>query len=133
MERGLIRVLYVEDNPEDAELLREALKDADSGHLQLVHVSRLDDALQRLKEEDFDVVLLDLGLPDSYGLNTLQRFYILAHDHPAVVLTGVKDEELARSAAQFGMQDFLVKGQVDGHLLARTIQCAVERDRERWA
>ena len=133
MERGPIRVLYVEDNPQDVELLREALKDADCAYLELVHVSRLDDALQRLKEEDFDAVLLDLGLPDSYGLNTLQRFSILAHDHPAVVLSGVRDEQLARSAAQCGIQDYLVKGCMTGPLLARTIRGAIERHRQRGA
>jgi diguanylate cyclase (GGDEF)-like protein len=124
-----INVLLVEDNPGDARLLRESLADVDASGFQVRHVSRLDEGLVRLAEGAVDVVLLDLSLPDSRGLDTVRRVHALAPDTPIVVLTGTNDESQAVRAVQEGAQDYLVKGLVDGNLLARSMRYAIERHR----
>ncbi len=123
------RILLVEDNPGDARLLQEALVEAGSAGFELVHVWRLDQALQRLKEERFDVILLDLSLPDGEGLDVVGRVSRQATGVPFVVLTGLDDEEMALKAVREGAQDYLVKGQVNGTLLTRALRYAVERKR----
>ena len=129
MESKPIRVLLVEDNLGDADLLQETLAEGASAQFELTGVSRLGEALQRLFEEHFDVVLLDLGLPDSQGLDTFVRTHAAAPDVPIVVLTGLDDEMLAVKAVQAGAQDYLVKGQVDSNLLVRSLRYAIERHR----
>jgi PAS domain S-box-containing protein len=129
MENELIKVLLVEDNPGDARLIREMLKEAAAAQFQLVHVVRLDEALKLLGEASFDVLLLDLTLPDSQGLDTFFRMQKQAPDVPTVVLTGLADEVLGVKAVKGGAQDYLVKGQVDGNLLARALRYAIERKR----
>src|SRR2546429_263817 len=103
------RVLLVEDNPADARFLREQIVDVGGG-IRLTHVSRLEDALRKLDAEDFDIVLLDLSLPDERGLETLVRAHARAPGVPIVVLTGTDDEALAIKAVREGAQDYLVKG-----------------------
>ncbi len=125
-----IKILLVEDNPGDVLLLQETLSEITFLELELVHVGRMKTALSRLQSEEFDVVLLDLVLPDSNGLDT----FIQIHEHapliPIVVLTGIADETLAIRAMQAGAQDYLVKGQVSGsELLLRSIRYAIERKR----
>ncbi len=124
-----ISVLLVEDNPGDARLFTELLRDAGAGHLKLVQVDRLAAALDRLKRDSFDVMLLDLTLPDADGLDTLVRAHAEAPKVPIVVLTGHDDEALAVRAVRAGAQDYLVKGHVDGELLVRSIRYASERGR----
>jgi len=124
-----IRVLLVEDNPGDARLLVELVRDTDASRLRLEHVDRLSTALDRLSSEPFDLVLLDLSLPDEQGLNTVVRVHACAPKVPIVVLTGLDDEALAVKAVRAGAQDFLVKGRVDGDLLVRSIRYATERGR----
>ncbi len=124
-----IRVLLVEDNPGDARLLTELLRDAGADHLKMVHVDRLAAAIERLDRDSFDVMLLDLSLPDADGLDTLVRAHAHAPKIPIVVLTGHDDEALAVRAVRSGAQDYLVKGRVDGELLARSIRYASERGR----
>src|SRR5580700_8201974 len=124
-----ILVLLVEDNPGDARLLAELLRETDAGQLKLEQVGRLDDALERLSRERFDLVLLDLSLPDEQGLNTLVKAHACAPKVPIVVLTGLDDEGLAVKAVRAGAQDYLVKGRVDGDLLVRSIRYATERGR----
>src|ERR1041384_3062615 len=89
------RILLVEDNPGDARLLREALKDVANYHFDLEHVERLSQALERLRREPFDVVLLDLSLPDGQGLDSLTPVRDAAPSVPILVLTGLDDEEVA--------------------------------------
>ena len=89
----------------------------------------VEDAIIRLREERFDVILLDLSLPDSQGQETLAKAYGQAHDTPIVVLTGHSDETMAIQTVHEGAQDYLVKGQVDGHTLVRSIRYAIERHR----
>ncbi|MEX0804805.1 MAG: response regulator, partial [Candidatus Binatia bacterium] len=122
-----IKVLLIEDNPGDARLLREYLHEAGSSQFELVHADRLSEALTRLGEGLFDVVLLDLSLPDAHGLATISRLGSQADGAPIVVLTGLDDEEIAIRALQQGAQDYLIKGQADGHLLARALRYAIQR------
>ena len=125
----LLTILLVEDNPGDARLLREYIAEAETVPSALVHVTRLHDALQRLDAESFDVVLLDLSLPDSQGVETCVRVSNHAPGVPIVVLTGLDDETLAINAMQAGAQDYLVKGQIEGPLLMRAMRYAIERER----
>jgi two-component system, cell cycle sensor histidine kinase and response regulator CckA len=124
-----IRVLLVEDNPGDARLFTELLRDAGANHLTMVQVQRLAAALDCLNRDSFDVILLDLSLPDADGLDTLVRAHAHAPKTPIVVLTGHDDEGLAVRAVRSGAQDYLVKGHVDGELLVRSIRYASERGR----
>jgi PAS domain S-box-containing protein len=125
-----IKILLVEDNPGDVLLLQESLSEIALVDFDLVHVERLGNALHRLQSEDFDVVLLDLVLPDSEGLETFVKIYNQVPLTPIVVLTGMADETLAIRAVQAGAQDYLVKGQVTGgDLLMRSIRYAIERKR----
>lgn len=121
------RILLVEDNPGDARLLREALGDVRDTQIEFSHVGRLDEALGRLREEQFNVILLDLSLPDSQGIETVVRVQGQAPAVPIVILTGLNDEEMAIKAVRAGAQDYLVKGQVDGNLLVRAMRYAIER------
>jgi PAS domain S-box-containing protein len=124
-----IRVLLVEDNPGDARLFTELVRDAGAVQWKLVHLDRLSSALNRLRREPFDVMLLDLSLPDADGLETLIRAHAEAPKIPIVVLTGHDDEALAVRAVRAGAQDSLVKGRLDGELLVRSIRYASERGR----
>lgn len=123
-----IKVLLVEDNPGDARLIREMLATAGE-NFQLEWVDRLDDGLERLDRGGVDVVLLDLGLPDSQGLDT----FISAAWHcpgvPFVVLTGLADENVGVAAVRQGAQDYLIKGEVEAGLLLRAVRYAAERMR----
>ena len=125
-----VRVLLIEDNPADARLLEEMVADAGTEGLdcQLAWSNTLEAGRQRLADDSFDVVLLDLGLPGSSGLPTLRR---LLADGPysaaLVILSGQGDEELVLQALQAGAHDYLVKGQFDGPGLARTIRRAIGR------
>lgn len=123
-----IKILLVEDNPGDARLLREFLREPRGLRLQLVQVDRFSDALKALRADSFGVVLLDLSLPDAQGLETIGRLRSHA-DVPIVVLTGLDDEEIAVRAVEQGAQDYLVKGQVDGALLTRSLRYAIQRHR----
>src|SRR5436190_1223886 len=129
MSVGPIRVLLVEDNPGDARLLRELLQEAGGSQFDLVHVDRLGEALKLLKHERFPVVLLDLSLPDAQGLDNISRLNSHAEGTPIVVLTGLNDEDVAVKALQQGAQDYLVKGQVDGQLLVRSLRYAIQRQK----
>ena len=122
-----LRLLIVEDNPAEADLVLEMLSDAAPENFQIESVARLSQALTRLENKDMDLVLLDLGLPDSQGLQTFHALWKAAPDIPVIVLTGNDDRELAVAAVRDGAQDYLVKGQVSGSLLARAARYALER------
>ena len=121
------RILLIEDNPEHARLLREMLTGMQQASFNLTHAEQLKEGLAKVSDETFDVLLLDLSLPDSQGLDTFDRAYEVASDVPIVVLTGVDDAEIAVQAVQRGAQDFLVKGQVKGDLLGRALRYAIKR------
>jgi two-component system, cell cycle sensor histidine kinase and response regulator CckA len=125
-----IKILLIEDNPGDVLLLQETLSEITFVELELVHVERLATALQQLQSDEFDVILLDLVLPDSEGLDTFLQIQAQTPTTPIVVLTGMSDETLVMSAMQAGAQDYLVKGQVSGSdLLLRSMRYAIERKR----
>ncbi len=129
MDRGAVRILLVEDNPGDARLLGETLREAQGLSHALTHVERLDEAIGRLAKDAFDVMLLDLSLPDSQGTDTVKRVTLAAPHIPVVVLTGTDDEVLGTEIVRCGAQDYLVKGQTDHRLLWRAIRYAIERKR----
>jgi len=128
-----IRILLVEDDPDDVWIMRNLLGDRWDQPCELVHVELLASAIERMAAENFDVVLLDLTLPDSRGLETFFAAHAHAGDTPIVVLSGYDDEQCAVKAVQSGAQDYLVKGQVNDHVLLRSIRYAIERGRRRRA
>ncbi|HEX2261275.1 MAG TPA: response regulator, partial [Candidatus Binatia bacterium] len=121
-----MRVLLVEDNDDDALLIGESLSGTT---INIERAERLSTALAHLNLEKFDAVLLDLSLPDAWGLDTIRRLRARASAVPIVVLTGLNDEEAAMRAVEEGAQDYLIKGQADGHLLARSLRYATQRHR----
>jgi signal transduction histidine kinase len=124
-----VKVLLVEDNPGDARLTMEALKEAGAHRFAVTHVERLTDAQTRLREAPFDLVLLDLSLPDAKGLSTVRRIEAADPSIPIVVLSGFDNETMALEAVQAGAQDYLVKGESSGETIARAIRYAIERKR----
>jgi DNA-binding NtrC family response regulator len=126
-----IRILLVEDSPSDALLIVSLLTEEKSFEHKLTHVERLADSLALLSKGEFDVVLSDLGLPDSQGLATFMAMYKQAPQMPIVVLTRDDDQELAVEAIKLGAQDYLPKSNFDSFSLVRTIKYAIERQRLR--
>jgi CheY-like chemotaxis protein len=124
-----LRILIVEDNPADADFIHELLPQTGPLNFQIGSVTRLSKALARLGSKDIDLVLLDLGLPDSQGLQTFHTLRKAVPDIPVIVLTGNNDQELAVAAVRDGAQDYLVKGRIDGDLLVRAARYALERER----
>lgn len=122
-----LTVLLIEDNLEEAELIRTMLGKSRRETLQVEHVTRLQEGLQRVRAGSVDVVLLDFSLPDSSGLASFERVREAAPHVPIVILTNLDDEEIALTAVRQGAQDYLVKRQVDNELLLRSIRYAVER------
>lgn len=122
-----VKILLIEDNLAEARLLQEFLKQAQSKEFSLVHVQRLRDAFHELNQQNYDVILLDLTLPDSQGLSSLPLLISQAPSTPIVVLTNTNDEELAIEAVREGAQDYLVKRQVNPDVLVRSVQYAIAR------
>ncbi len=129
MSDNRLQVLLIEDNPGDIRLIKEMLAEAATSDIGIESAESLSAGLDLFAKGMFDVVLLDLGLPDSQGLATLGRLYARIPDIPIVVLTGQGDEAIAIEAVKQGAQDYLVKGEVDEKLLVRSIHYAVERRR----
>ncbi|OCQ96993.1 hybrid sensor histidine kinase/response regulator [Nostoc sp. MBR 210] len=127
MAGSLVKILLIEDNLAEARLLQEFLQQADAKEFVLVHVKRLQEAIHKLKSSDYDIILLDLTLPDSQGLSSLPVLINCAPSVPIVVLTNTNDEELAIVAVREGAQDYLVKRHVNANGLVRSICYAIER------
>jgi two-component system cell cycle response regulator len=125
-----LAVLLVEDNPADARGIRELLADASKVSMDVAVEERLGSALTRLERERFDVVLLDLCLPDSQGIDTVTRLHAGAPHVPLVTLTGLSDADVERRALQEGAQDYVLKQGLDGESLLTAMRHAVER--QRW-
>lgn len=119
-----MRVLLVEDNDDDVLLIQESLSET---KISIARAERLSSALEHLTKGGFDAVLLDLSLPDTQGLDTIGRLHSEVPGVPIVVLTGLNDEEAAVKAVEQGAQDYLIKGQAGGHLLARSLRYAIQR------
>ena len=129
MESEQIRVLLVEDNPADARLVQEFLAESERDHFDIVWTQRLEEGKEQVESGEFDVVLLDLGLPGFSGHDTFDHMYFSSGDTPIGVLTGRSDEDLAVSALQVGAQDYLYKVGMSGDALARALRYAEERTR----
>ena len=124
-----LQVLLIEDNPGDCRLIQELLKDSKLINFNLVCAGSLGNGFVQLQSGKFDVVLLDLSLPDSFGLETLISVRRNKPDVTVIVMTGTDDEALGLQATQAGAQDYLVKGRVSSWLLIRSIRYAIERKR----
>ncbi len=124
-----ISVLLVEDNPGDAGLARALLAEVEFARFAVTIAETLAEGVAQLGVARFDVVLLDLSLPDAHDLQGIAAISAADTDIPIVVLTGLNDPEVSTQAVQAGAQDFLVKGQGDGNLMARAIRYAIERKR----
>jgi DNA-binding response OmpR family regulator len=122
-----IKILLIEDSIEDTIIIREMLNETSKIHFELKNVSRLKTGFEELFQESFDILLLDLNLPDSWGFDTFIRTYDQAPELPIVILSGFDDEDIAVKAVREGAQDYLIKGEIDGRLLARSIYYAIER------
>lgn len=120
-------VLLIENNPDDVALIGRSLSSPPGFPARITHADNLGSGLECLKNNDIDVVLLDLGLPDGQGLDTFERVFASATHVPIIILTGCDDEELAMQAVRKGAQDYFVKGQVNDGLLRRAIRYAIER------
>jgi DNA-binding NarL/FixJ family response regulator len=137
---GILSLLLVEDNMGDARLIEILLAEEMAGDFRLRKVTTLSAACEALIPDrglgadvalgpDIDVVLLDLTLPDSQGLDTLRALQRHCGTVPVVVLSGLDDEALALKALQLGAEDYLVKGRADGNLIKRSALYAIERSR----
>jgi diguanylate cyclase (GGDEF)-like protein/PAS domain S-box-containing protein len=127
MHRPYTRVLLVEDNPDDAQLIQVLLDKARVDCFEVTHEDRLKKGVSRIQHESFDVLLLDFSLPDSFGLDTFLSIHQAAPRVPVIVLTSLDDDELAALAVRNGAQDYLVKREVDTRLLVRSIRYAIAR------
>jgi PAS domain S-box-containing protein len=127
MNAARIKLLLIEDCPADARLIELMLRESRALHVECKWVDNLTDGIERLRGGAFDVVLLDLGLPESVGLDTLKIVCRETRVPTLVVLSGLTDEEVALQALQAGAQDYLVKGQVDTATLTRSIRYAIGR------
>ena len=125
----MITVLLIEDNDIDARLTQDLLAEWSVEEFKITHAKTLSDGLLHLDKERFDAILLDLSLPDAFGLPTVRQVHATNPSIPLVVLSGVSDQALALQAVQQGAQDYLVKGQGHPELLARSVRYSIERKR----
>ena len=124
-----IKVLLIEDDPDDRLLFQEMLDEAEENDFEVETADRLDEGLQRVSDETFDVIILDLTLPDSQGVETVGSARFRAPHVPIIVLTGLDDQTVAMKSLRTGAQDYLVKNKVDSDSLERSIRYAMERQR----
>lgn len=122
-----LNILLIEDNPGDAFLIKFYLEDSVLKYARLLHAEYLKTAVDLLQHNEFDVILLDLNLPDSKGIETLETVLEASQGGVVIVLTGLNDEELGLQTVTKGAQDFLVKGQFDGKVLTSSVRYAFER------
>jgi PAS domain S-box-containing protein len=127
--KGTVRILLIEDNPGDALLIETALESSRDPLFELQVENRLSTALDQLEKDGFDVVLLDLNLPDSFGFETVTSVQNVVPRTPVVIVTGNVDDAFGRAAVQAGAQDYLVKDEVRSYSLIRSILFAMERKR----
>ena len=122
-----ISILLVEGSPEERTLIQEYLAATPSFHFNLTEAESLKVALSQIEHDDFDVVLLDLDLPDSSGLNTARRIITELRETAVIVLSNPQDEELARQAVRYGTEDFIQKRFLSSAMLVKSIRYAMER------
>ena len=129
MKTKTCTVLLIEDDPADAQLIMEILREESENAMEILHMDNLARGLEALAQGRIDVVLLDLTLPDSSGHNTFVKLHEHVSTIPVIVLTGMDDKEMAIRIVQEGAQDYLVKSLVDYTMLARSIRYSIERKR----
>jgi DNA-binding response OmpR family regulator len=127
MDTEPIRVLLIEDNVGDCKLILKMFDNSEVAEFELTHTSRLTSGLKLLESGKFDIILLDLGLPDSVGFESFKSTLELHPAIPIIILTGLTNEQTGIQAIKYGAQDYLVKGEFNGKLLVRAIQYALER------
>lgn len=127
--KKIISVLIIEDNLGDARLIKEMLKEATYYKFNLIEHGTLSEGLEELVNNEINVILLDLNLPDCSGLNTISVIHEKVKNIPIIILTGRDDENLAIQSLKLGMQDYLVKGKIDPPLLERSILYAIQRQK----
>ena len=123
-----VKIILIEDNLGDIRIIQELLKNAHNFQYELTVTHHMSTGLEYLNENDVDVILLDLGLPDSQNHNTFSSIFTQHPQIPIVVLTGLDDQESALKAVRGGAQDYLIKGQVTSSILERAIRYAIERN-----
>jgi len=127
ISKSELSVLVVEDNPGDYELVVEYLSDVSNASYQFKHCVSLQDISGVLKSSHIDVILLDLSLPDSSGIDTVSNVRSISKSLPIIVLTGIDNDELGEQAIQQGAQEYLNKNELSGRMLARIIKYAIKR------
>jgi diguanylate cyclase (GGDEF)-like protein len=130
MKSRLVNLLLIEDNLADTHLLKALLMDAVPGKHVVTVAENANEAIKLLESSDFDIVLTDLSLPDTTGMEIINRIQEVNTKIPVVVLSGDTDANLALQIVQMGAQDYLVKGQGDGHLISRVIDYSIERKKD---
>jgi diguanylate cyclase (GGDEF)-like protein len=130
MKLSKIKILLIEDNEGDARLLKELLNDARPGKYSISSAYTTQEGLALLETDKFDIVITDVNLPDNGGLNIITNIQEIDQNIPIVVLSGEESEELALKVVQMGAQDYLVKGQGEGHLICRVIDYSIERKKD---
>ena len=128
-----IRVLVVEDEIEAARLVTRRLTYYPAARFEVTHVPDLRSAFARIERDEFDVMVLDLGLPDAEGFDTIASACGIARHLPIVVLTGADDDEMSLQAIRAGAEDYLIKPLTDVRPVARALRNACERHKRRWA
>jgi signal transduction histidine kinase len=127
MKPDALQVLLIEDSAGDARLLREMFGREKAGNFELTHLTHMSEAEVHLSKHHADIILLDMGLPDGHGIDTLRRAHAMAPGTPLIVLTGMDDEALAAEAMKEGAQDYLIKNQIQTRALPRALRHAIER------
>lgn len=128
MKEQSIKLLLIEDNPGDTSIIRKMLSDSDE-LFDIDCAKQLSSGLERLSQNDYDVILLDLGLPDSQGIHTFEAINEKAKRLPVIIMTGLSDRDIGLETVSMGAQDYLVKGEITGDLLVRSLRYGIERKR----
>ncbi len=128
-EMGHIKLLLIEDDPADTELFKDILSDIRHATIDIACANRLSSAFKYLEDGSIDVILTDLDLPDSHGLDTVININEKFLEVPVIVLSGFDHEDLAIESVKLGAQDYLIKGQIDADRLIRSIRYSIERHR----
>jgi len=129
MNNTNLHILHIEDNPADVVYIRELLDEDKNFNYRIKSLLRLAEGLHYLADNQVDIILLDLSLPDSCGMDTFLAVKEAAPDLPVIIMSGSADQDLATKAVQEGAQDYLLKGKVDADLLVRSLRYAVEREK----
>src|SRR5580704_8919217 len=127
MSEQELKVLVLEDNPGDAFLIKFYLEESTEPVFRVSHAENMADALAFLDKEKFDIILSDMNLPDSFGMDTLKTILGKYPGNLVIVLTGLTDEEVGLETVRYGAQDFLVKGKFDGKVLISSVMFSFER------